>query len=1039
MCLALADAVVAEANPETAEIRISRRAADRLRAGHLWVYRTELTTPASEVASGVAAGSLVTVADGAGRPMGTAMYSSSSQISLRMVSRTPGLSRAAYLDDLRARVAEAFARRRIVAPLSSTAGRETDAQRLLFAEAVGVPRSVADRSAGVVVVQLLTQGTAQDDVRGALVEALRAELGPKGEALTIWERPDARIRELEALPVPSDGPLFSSVPGEETREADPSAAPRGNSDLKEESVQDGTTEAGVGAPTSTTFLLNGLQFGYDAGAGQKTGAFLDQRLNYEAAAQWVERSGRTRHALDVCTYHGGFALHLARVCRRVTGVDASRAALQAADHNFASNRAQCGAVDWIEADAFDLLRALDEASRDPGATAPATVPKAKAKGIAGMPNRFDAIVLDPPAFAKSKRAAEGALRGYKELNLRAMRLLAPGGTLVTCSCSHHVPMEGFVATVTEAAADAGRRVQLLEARAAAPDHPEVLTLPETRYLKCLICRVEESPYRRLLPFQLCGYLERKLGCCEKGCATEEKQKFSHDRFLICSDATKAHNVSRRYMIAYPVLMHGFTLPVQEPSPQHGNGKVLRTGLAISPPVFSLLVVALLVWSGARAETQQAPRKATSAAAGRSLAREADPAIARVIASTPAIDDHAHPVLSPPAMATDRDFDALPVDNMEPETDPLAWRPDYAPLAEAWTALYGFHGKAPLTRAEQVQLEAIRNRVREREGEHYSDWVLDRAGIGTMIANRVHLGTGVNPPRFRWVPYDDALLFPLQNVGLAAATPDRAQFFALEDKLRTRLLGEAGLQRMPPTLDLYLTQFVTPTLTAQKAGGAVAVKFEVAYLRDFDFADTPREQAATAYAQYIGGGTPDPAAYKKLQDFLFRYIAGECGRLGMAVHLHGMAGGGRYFSIAGVDPLLLEPVLNDARLKRTNFVLLHGGWPYVREAGAMLQKPNFYLDMSQQALIFPARTLAGWLREWLETYPEKVLFGTDAYPYSPAMGWEEAAWLAARNERLALGLALTGMERDGEITPARAAELARMVLRGNAETLYRLPH
>ena len=228
------------------------------------------------------------------------------------------------------------------------------------------------------------------------------------------------------------------------------------------------------------------------------------------------------------------------------------------------------------------------------------------------------------------------------------------------------------------------------------------------------------------------------------------------------------------------------------------------------------------------------------------------------------------------------------------------------------------------------------------------------------------------------------------------------------------------------------------MARQKAGGAVAVKFEVAYLRGFDFDDVPREQAAAAYAQYAGGGVPDSVAYKKLQDFLFRSIAAECGRLGLAVHLHGMAGGGRYFSVAGVDPMLLEPVLNDPNLKATHFVLLHGGWPYIREAGALLQKPNFYLDMSQQALIFPARTLAGWLREWLETYPDKVLFGTDGYPFSPALGWEEATWLAARNERLALGLALTGMQRDGEVTPARAAELARMVLRGNAAALYRLP-
>ena len=428
---------------------------------------------------------------------------------------------------------------------------------------------------------------------------------------------------------------------------------------------------------------------------------------------------------------------------------------------------------------------------------------------------------------------------------------------------------------------------------------------------------------------------------------------------------------------------------------------------------------------------------SQAHAGHPSERDIDPAIARVIAATPAIDNHAHPVLAPPAMGTDREFDALPVDNMEPETDPLAWRPDYPPLAEAWAALFGFKGHAPLSAEQQSSLEAARDRVRQREGEHYADWVLQQAGVGTMLANRVRLGTGVEPPHFLWVPYDDTLLFPLSNAGLAAASPDRAQFFALEDKLRARYMSDAGVQRMPTTLEAYLEQVVKPTLQRQKAGGAVAIKFEVAYLRGLDFADTPREQATEAYRQSIGGGTPDPAAYKKLQDFLFRYIAAQAGTLGMVVHLHGMAGGGRYFSIAGVDPMLLEPVLNDPRLKGTNFVLLHGGWPYVREAGALLQKPNFYLDMSQQALIFPAHTLAGWLREWLETYPDKVLFATDGYPYSSAMGWEEATWLAARNERRALGIALTGMERDGEITPTRAAELARMVLRGNAEALYKL--
>ena len=261
------------------------------------------------------------------------------------------------------------------------------------------------------------------------------------------------------------------------------------------------------------FRVNGLSFEYDLAAGQKTGAFLDQRLNYRAAAEWaghlLRSTGRPGRALDICTYQGGFALHLAAVCERVTGVDASRPALQAADRNLARNSelraVLAGAVDWVEADAFELLRALDEAARvhtngsssggtvrkAPGrAYSPATRAKASGGDLPpGLGGRYDVIVLDPPAFAKSRRSAEDALRGYKELNLRALRLLQPGGLLVTCSCSHHVPLSDFREAVTAAALDAGRDVQVLESRGAAPDHPEILALPETSYLKCLLCRV----------------------------------------------------------------------------------------------------------------------------------------------------------------------------------------------------------------------------------------------------------------------------------------------------------------------------------------------------------------------------------------------------------------------------------------------------------------------------------------------------------------------------------------------------------------------
>ena len=446
---------------------------------------------------------------------------------------------------------------------------------------------------------------------------------------------------------------------------------------------------------------------------------------------------------------------------------------------------------------------------------------------------------------------------------------------------------------------------------------------------------------------------------------------------------------------------------------------------------------LVVWAMLLTGWSAGAQPSSARGSMNAVQREIDPGIARLIDSTGAVDNHAHPVLPPPHDGTDREFDALPVDNMEPQTDIVAWRADNPQLDGAWKALWGFTGKAPLDAAAMKRLNAARTEVRTREGSGLDQWVLRQAGIGTMLANRVALGEGISAPAFRWVPYADALLFPLDNSGLAADTPDRRLFFPMEDKLRARYLEAVHLGAPPPTLEEYLAMVVTPTLERQHAGGAVAEKFELAYLRGFDIGSPTREDAAAVYARWRNRGVPDAAEYKVLQDFLFRFIAAECGRLGMAVHLHTMSGGGGYFGVGGADPLKLEPLFNDPTLRRTRFVMLHGGWPFVREAGALLQKPNVYLDLSQQSLTFPPRTLAGWLREWLETFPDKVLFGTDGYPFSDAMGWEESTWIAAHNARQALGLALTRMLRDGEISRRRAGEIAVGVLRGNAAALYGL--
>jgi predicted TIM-barrel fold metal-dependent hydrolase len=399
---------------------------------------------------------------------------------------------------------------------------------------------------------------------------------------------------------------------------------------------------------------------------------------------------------------------------------------------------------------------------------------------------------------------------------------------------------------------------------------------------------------------------------------------------------------------------------------------------------------------------------------------ADADLAAEIDGIRAIDNHAHPVrVTAAGEKPDRDFDALPVDNMEAQSDPVNLRPGAPALLEAAKALAG-------------KQQAMREK-----GQQYPAWVLDQMGVDVMLANRVEMGPGIQPPRFRWVPYADALLFPLENSRLAAVNPDRKAFFALEDALRGRYLAALNMKSVPPTLADYLARVVTPTLERQRAGGAVAEKFEAAYLRSLDFDKVDHTTADAIYARFVAKAGPAGGEYKPLQDFLFRYVAAECGRLGMAVQLHSDAGAGGYFHVSGVNPLLLESVLNDPDLRKTKFVMLHGGWPFTREIGALLTKPNAWVDFSSQSLILPPATLAVTLREWLEYVPEKVMFASDAYPYSAEMGWEEGGWMGARAGRQALAIALTAMLRSGEITRPRASQLAQMVLRDNARALYGL--
>jgi 23S rRNA (cytosine1962-C5)-methyltransferase len=383
-------------------ITVNKRGAERVRARHLWIYRSDLVD-----ARQAAAGEIVRVADGKGKLLGQALYSSTSQIALRFLSfdereinREFWLGRLQSCEQLRAQVV-----------------KDSNAYRLIYGESDLLPSLIVDRFDDCLVLQTLSQG--MEALKTMWVELLIERYNPRA----IVERNEAKVRDMEGLPRQA-GLLYGVEPGEIILE---------EGDVK--------------------FAVNLLE-------GQKTGAFLDQRENRLAAENYA--AGR---ALDCFTFQGGFALHLAKGAEQVTAVDVSQAAVKQAERNRELN--QAANVEFIEANVFDLLHQLEKAGE-----------------------RFDCINLDPPAFAKNRAAIAGAMRGYKEINLRAMKMLKAGGTLITSTCSHHLSETAFLNVIADAAADAGRAVQILEKRSQSRDHPVLISMPETYYLKCLILRVE---------------------------------------------------------------------------------------------------------------------------------------------------------------------------------------------------------------------------------------------------------------------------------------------------------------------------------------------------------------------------------------------------------------------------------------------------------------------------------------------------------------------------------------------------------------------
>lgn len=411
---------------------------------------------------------------------------------------------------------------------------------------------------------------------------------------------------------------------------------------------------------------------------------------------------------------------------------------------------------------------------------------------------------------------------------------------------------------------------------------------------------------------------------------------------------------------------------------------------------------------------------------------ADPALLAEINRIKAIDNHAHPLGFLNDGENDAEFEVL--DAIPPTALPVRLRPTNPEYLGAWRALYGYRGNG-MTESNLQELLKIKAGIKHEKGPAYPAWVLDQLGIETMLANRMVMGRGLDAPRFRWVWQANPFLFPLNNDAGKKSNPQRQADFTTDEGYLKRYLAEVGLAGFPDTLDEYLTKLVVPVIEKRKAGGAIAAKFYAAYMRSLDFADVPEAEAAPIYTKYIHGGAPDAAEYKALQDFLFRRIARECGRVGFSVHIHVGAGAGGWFYNRDASPFLLDPVLNDPALRGTKFVLIHGGLPFAQATRMLIGRPNVYADFSSQAFLTSTRELSHVIRSWLEAFPEKVLFGTDSYPETRTVGWEEIGWLTAKSGREALALALTEMMKDGEISRPRATELANMVLRGNALDLY----
>lgn len=398
----------------------------------------------------------------------------------------------------------------------------------------------------------------------------------------------------------------------------------------------------------------------------------------------------------------------------------------------------------------------------------------------------------------------------------------------------------------------------------------------------------------------------------------------------------------------------------------------------------------------------------------------------VVNSIPAFDHHAHP-----GFADDADLDAMAA---PPGSAAFRERETNPELVAAAKALWGYpydnfspeHAKWLVAKKAEMK--------KQYPGTAYFNMLLDKLNFERGVANRAMMADYLDPKRFPWVFFVDSFMWPFDNAKERARNADQQVYIPLQGKMLYRWMQQEKISTLPASFGDYLS-FISQVLEDNQKKGGIAIKFEVAYFRPLHFDDPSREEAEAVYKKYALGGVPAEAEYFRFQDYIFRYLITEGGRLKLPVHIHTAVGGGDYFNISESNIMRLENILRDPRYLDTTFVLIHGGYPLEREAIWLAAMKNVYMDSSlMDVWMYPA-SFKDTLRQWLETFPDKITFGTDCFPYSDVLGAEESYWLGAVSTREALAAALAEMVSSGEITDVKAIEMAHAYLHDTALSLY----